>query len=67
MSDIYNVCVNRQTVALVDQWAAKRSLLQLSRRQAVCALIRLGLRYDQKSAMPAKAAPQASVGEEPVS
>jgi hypothetical protein len=42
-TDVYNVNIDAATVALVDAYAAK-SAFRPSRRQAVRALIRIGLR-----------------------
>ena len=49
--DIFNVCIDAPTVALVDAWA-RRSAFQPSRRQAVRALLRRALREMQKQDAP---------------
>jgi hypothetical protein len=59
--DVFNVCIDAPTVALVDAWA-RRSAFQPSRRQAVRALLRRALREMQKhqDAAPAPAGEQVS-------
>ena len=59
-TDIYNVVIDAPTIALVDAWA-KKSAFMPSRRQAVRALIRVGLRQVQK---PAAAKAPASAPEQ---
>jgi hypothetical protein len=59
--DVFNVCIDAPTVALVDAWA-RRSAFQPSRRQAVRALLRRALQEMQKhqDAAPAPAGEQVS-------
>jgi hypothetical protein len=59
--DVFNVCIDAPTIALVDAWARK-SAFQPSRRQAVRALLRRALREIQK-----QDAPSAPTGEQAVS
>jgi hypothetical protein len=55
MTDVFNVQIDAPTIALVDAYA-NRSAFRPSRRQAVRALIRMGLRQvnaPSKAAVPA--------------
>jgi hypothetical protein len=55
-SEVYNVCIDRRLIAAVDAWAS-RSSFEPSRRQAVQALLRIGLKHVNRHAQVAKVAP----------
>jgi hypothetical protein len=57
--DVFNVCIDAPTVALVDAWA-RRSAFQPSRRQAVRALLRRALREMHPKAAPTASEPAAT-------
>jgi hypothetical protein len=42
--DLFSVMIDKQTVAMVEDWA-RRSAFQPSRRAAVRAIIRIGLKH----------------------